>query len=111
MRNAQGRLPSAKRKRSPRSQRLRRGMRNGLVWLLHPALPGTLRSILGARPRVTVVVVLCCCKVVIQHLAPPPPLTLPVRPAGCVDVHAEAAPGDRGGLGLAGRADGDGVHG
>lgn len=58
-----------------------------------------------------VVVVLCCCKVVIQHLAPPPPLTLPVRPAGCVDVHAEAAPGDRGGLGLAGRADGDGAHG
>lgn len=53
--------------------------------------------------------VLCCCKVVIQHLAPPP-LTLPVRPAGCVDVHAEAAPGDRGGLGLTGRADGDGVH-
>lgn len=39
----------------------------------------------------------CCCKVVIQHLAPPPPppppLTLPVRPAGCVDVRAEAAPG------------------
>lgn len=61
-------------------------------------------------PRVTVVV-LCCCKVVIQHLAPPPPLTLPVRPAGCVDVHAEAAPGDRGGLGLPGRADGEGVRG
>lgn len=52
---------------------------------------------------------LCCCKVVIQHFAPPPPppppLALPVRPAWCVDVHAEAAPGDWGGLGLAGRAD------
>lgn len=53
--------------------------------------------------------VLCCCKVVIQHLAPPPPLTLPVRPAGCVDIGAEAAPGDQGGSGLAGRADGHGA--
>lgn len=52
----------------------------------------------------------CCCKVVIQHLAPPPPpLTPPVRPAGCVDVRAEAASGDREGSGLAGRADGDGA--
>lgn len=45
-----GPAPSAKRKRSRRSQRLRRGMRNGLAWLLHPSLPSTLRSILGARP-------------------------------------------------------------
>lgn len=41
--------PRGKRKRSQRSQRLRRGMRNGLAWLLHPALSSTLRSILGAR--------------------------------------------------------------
>lgn len=45
-----GPAPSAKRKRSARSEPLRRGMRNGLAWLLHPALPSTLRFILRARP-------------------------------------------------------------
>uniref|UniRef100_A0A9L0K504 Insulin-degrading enzyme n=1 Tax=Equus asinus TaxID=9793 RepID=A0A9L0K504_EQUAS len=44
-----GPAPGARRKRSLCSRRLRWGMRYRLAWLLHPALPSTFRSVLGAR--------------------------------------------------------------
>lgn len=44
-----GPAPGARRKRSLCSRRLRWGMRYRLAWLLHPALPRTFRSVLGAR--------------------------------------------------------------
>lgn len=112
MRNAQGRLPAPKGSVRRDRSRCAGVCGTGSRGCCTPRCPAPCASssapvrrrrsdCVGKRPerpgprgpRVTVAV-LCCCKVVIQHLAPPPPLTLPVWPAGCVDVRAEAVPGD-----------------